>query len=910
MRGVQPERSAARGTRGVERLFDVLLKLYPAGFPQRFGDEMRAFVTARSAEPRYASCWGAVRLSGQLLADAAAGAIRERAASRAPYRMRGATSHSGQSPVPDNEPPEELMATIVHDARYAVRTLRRRPAFTVVSAITLALGIGATAAIFGVIDAMLFRPLRYPAPEQIVVVSMTRGGSLREAPAYPDFVDWREQSRSFQSLAVARGQSVNLTGREAPERLSGSFISASLFPLLGAEPLLGRLFAYDESEVATSAPVAVISEGLWRRRFGGDPAIVGNAMVLNGQPFTVIGVVPSTFAFFGGTDVYLPITYYPNNAGLTRKDHSMFVVGRLRPEVTLASADAEMRAIGARLAAQFPAENAGSGAHVESLHTMLVGDVRAPLYILMGAVTLLLLIACANVANLQLSHAVARRREMSVRSALGAGRGRLARQLLTESVMLSALGGLLGVAVAYGGVALLIKIIPIDLTFFSPIRVDGRVMAFAALVSIVTGIVFGLAPALHASRTNLNDALSTRTGGLAARVGRVEMRGVFVVAQLALSIVLLIGAGLLTRTLVKLQQVDLGFDTSNLLTMEFRLPATKYSQPQQISNFFTRAIAEIRAVPGVRSAALVRAVPLSGNSDARAYAVAGAPEPEKGRAPVMQLNTVSPGYFRTIGLPLVSGRDVNEHDAADAPPVVVVNETFARREWPTASALGQRIRFVDSDRWLTVVGVARDAKHFGPADQPTPQAYVPYMQMPQIFTSVVVRANREASALGPLVREAIWRVDRDQPVWKIRTMDSLVATSLGSKRVLLALVGAFASVALLLAGVGIFGVMSFAVTQRTHEVGVRMALGASGGEVLRLIVGQGLRLTFVALLLGLAAASGAMRLIASQLFGVTPSDPVTFATVPLVLCAVAAIACYLPARRASRLDPLTALRRE
>jgi len=642
MRRMQTERPAA-GARGVERVFGLLLKLYPTEFRQQFGDEMRAFVKARSAEPRYASPWGAVRLGCHLLADATASAIRERAAARTPHRLPGAASPSRQSPGPDNEPSEELMATLVHDARYAVRTLRRRPAFTIVSAITLALGIGATSAIFGVIDSMLFRPLRYPAPEQIVVVNMTRGGSLREPPAYPDFLDWREQSRSFQSLAVTRSQSVNLTGREAPERLSGNFVSASLLSLLGAEPLAGRLFADGETEVATTSPVVVISEGLWRRRFGADRAVVGSTIVLNGQPFTVIGIVPSTFAFFGGTEVYLPITYYPNNAGLTRKDHSMAVVGRLRPEVTLASADAEMRAIGARLAEQFPAENAGSGARVESLHTFLVGDVRAPLYIVMGAVTLLLLIACANVANLQLSHAVARRREMSVRSALGAGRGRLARQLLTESVILSAFGGLLGVAVAYGGVALLVKIIPIDLTFFSPIRVDGRVMAFAALASIVTGIAFGLAPALHASRTNLNDALSTRAGGLAARVGGIEMRGVFVVAQLALSIVLLVGAGLLTRTLVKLQQVDLGFDTSNLLTMEFRLPATKYSQPRQISDFFTRAIAEIRSVPGVRSAALVRAVPLSGNSDGRAYAVAGAAEPEKGRAPILQLNTVSPG---------------------------------------------------------------------------------------------------------------------------------------------------------------------------------------------------------------------------------------------------------------------------
>jgi len=459
-------------------------------------------------------------------------------------------------------------------------------------------------------------------------------------------------------------------------------------------------------------------------------------------------------------------------------------------------------------------------------------------------------------------------------------------------------------------VAVLLKIIPIDLTFFSPISVDARVMAFAALISLATGVVFGLAPALHASRANLKDALGTRTGGLAARIGRVELRGAFVVAQIALSVVLLIGAGLLARTLMKLQRVDLGFDTSNLLTMEFRLPATKYSEPQQISQFFTRAIGEIRAVPGVTNAALVRAVPLSGNSDSRAYAVDGAPEPEKGRAPILQLNTVSPGYFRTVGLALIAGRDVTEHDDAQALPVAIVNETFARREWPNASPLGQRIRFIDSETWRTVVGVARDAKHFSPADEPTPQAYVPYMQSPQIFTSVVVRARRDPMALGTAVREAIWRVDRDQPVWKLRTMDTLVDNALGSKRVLLGLVAAFATVAVVLAGVGIYGVMSFAVTQRTHEVGVRMALGARGTEVLRMIVGQGLRLTIIALTIGLVASLGAMRVLANQLFGVSPSDPVTYAAVPLLLAVVSALACYLPARRASRLDPLVALRRE
>ena len=852
-----------RAARLMEWAFEVVLRLYPESFHAEFADEMRAFVQARAAESRYASPWGAAHLWIHVLADGLAGAVRERAIARRQRHDAAPAASVSSYPLPDAYPPEEIMVTLINDVRYAVRTLRRRPGFTLVSAITLALGIGATAAIFGVIDGMLFRPLRYPAPEQIVVVNMTRGTSLREPPAYPDFLDWREQSRSFQSLAVVRFQSMNLTGRDTPERLSGSFVSASLFPLLGAEPIAGRVFSPDESEIGTARPVAVMSEGVWRRQFGADPGIVGRAIVLNGQPFTVIGIIPSTFTFFGGTDVWVPITYYPNTAGLTRKDHSMTVVGRLRAEVTVAGAESEMRAIAARVAERYPAENGGTGAHVESLHTLLVGDVRAPLYIVMGAVALLLLIACANVANLQLSHAVARRREMSVRAALGAGRQRLARQLLTESVILSALGGVLGLVVAYGGVAVLVKIIPIDLTFFSPISIDARVMAFAALIAIGTGVVFGLAPALHASRTNLNDALATRTGGLAARVGRVELRGVFVIAQIALSVVLLVGAGLLARTLVKLQQVDLGFDTSNLLTMEFRLPATKYTEPRQISDFFTRAVTELRSVPGVGDAALARAVPLSGNSDGRAYAVAGAPAPEKRRAPTLQLNTVSPGYFRTLRLPR-----------------------------------------------LTVVGVARDAKHFGPSDEPRPQAYIPYMQAPQIFTSVVVRANRDAMALAPAIREAIWRVDRDQPVWKVRTMESLVDDALGSKRVLLGLVGAFATVAVLLAGVGIFGVMSFAVTQRTHEVGVRMALGARGSEVLRLIVGQGLRLTAIALVIGLIAASGAMRLLANQLFGVTPSDPVTFAAVPLVLGAVATIACYLPARRASRLDPLVALRRE
>ena len=884
----------------IDRVFELVLRLYPRAFRAEFGEEMRAFVRARAEEPRFASRLGRATLWWHLFADGLSGAVRE--------RLRPASTHRATDL--NAEPPEEIMTTLIQDARYALRTLRRRPAFTTVSAITLALGIGATAAIFGVIDGMLLRPLNYPKPDQIVVLTIKRGASLREPPAYPDYVEWREQAKSLQSLAVVRWQSVNLTGGELPERLTGSFTSASLFSLLGAKALAGRLFLPDETEIASVRQVAVISEGLWRRQFGAEPGTVGKSVALNGQSFTIVGVVPSTFTFFAGTDVYLPIPYYPNALGMTRKDHSMTVVGRLSDGVTLEAARAELQTIGARQAQLYPSEFGGTGAHVESLHSLVVGDVRALLYIVLGSVALLLLIACANVANLQLSHAVARRREMSVRSALGAGRTRLARQLLTESMILSAIGGVLGVAVAYGGVAVLVKIIPTDLTFFNPISVDARVLAFAAVTAISTGLMFGLAPAIHASRTNLNDALATRAGGLAARVGRIDMRGAFVVAQIALSVILLVGAGLLARTLMNLQRVDLGFDPTNLLTMEFRLPASKYSKPEQLSEFFTRAIGEIRTVPGISSAALVRAIPLSGNGDSRAYAVDGVPVPENGKAPILQLNTISAEYFRTVRLPLIAGRDVTDHDDANAPPVAIVNETFARREWPNAPAIGKRIRFIDNQRWMTVIGVARDAKQFTQTDEPRPQLYIHYMQAPQIFTGVVVRTNGDPLALGTSVRDAIWRVDRDQPVWKIRSLESLVDAALGSKRVLLGLVGAFASVAVLLAAVGIYGVMSFAVTQRTHEVGVRMALGAQRSEVRRLIVGQGLRLTFIALVIGVAASFGTNRLLASQLFGITPSDPVTMGAVPVLLALVAAVACYLPARRASKLDPLMALRRE
>lgn len=803
------------------------------------------------------------------------------------------------------------MDVLRQDLRYAVRTLLRRPGFALVAVLTLALGIGANTAIFSVVSAVLLRPLPWPHAERVMVIRQTRAGEPERGASYAEFMDWRGERTSFERMGVLRGQSVNLTGGDTPDRLIGSFVDAAALDILGATTAHGRLFTAAETEVATREPVAMVSDAAWRTRFGSRPDLVGGTLVLNGQPFTVVGILrPGFEAPFGTPDVWMPIGYYPNAGDLTTRGRTgVLAIGRLAAGATPERAQAELDVISRRLAQQYPETDGTLGADVEPLAAQVIGDSRTPLLVVLAAVLTVLLIACANLANLQLARAAARRRELSVRAALGAGRARLLRQMLTESLLLSLAGGAAGLLLAAWGVRGLAALVADTVPVYGAIGIDRPVLLFAIGATVLAGLLFGLAPAWLHSRAEVQATLTVRgDGGASARGG---MRDVLVVAQLALCVVLLVSAGLLGRSLAALSRAEPGFDARRVLTLQFRLPAAKYDSEAKIAEMFARTIDEIRRVPGVERAALVRATPLNGNGETQPYLPSG--QAETRDLPTLQLNLVSPGYFETMTIPRLAGRDFTDGDRAGAAPVAIVNARLARRAWPGESAIGKRVRVGDAESgtWATVVGVVGDTRQFSLGEDPLEQAYLPTMQRPLIFTEVVVRAaSGDPTSLGDAVKRAIWRVDRDQPVWRVRALDRAIAESLGAPTVTMGLTSSFALLALLLAAVGVYGVTSYAVARRTHEVGIRMALGARGAQVLRMVVRQGMRSIVIALAIGLLAALGATRLLASQLYGVRATDPLTFVAVPLLLALVALAACWIPARRASRVDPMIALRME
>jgi putative ABC transport system permease protein len=652
-----------------------------------------------------------------------------------------------------------------------------------------------------------------------------------------------------------------------------------------------------------------------QRRFGSDPGILGRSLVLNGQSHSVVGVLGPEFdggdapanGWFMGGDVFLPVSYFPNKKGLARGETEILVLGRLRPGVDVSRARTDMAVVARRLEQAYPDTHAGRGVEIVPLHEQIVGSFKPALLVLLGAVGLVLLIACANVANLLLARASRRRRELAVRAALGAGRTRLLRQLLTESAVLALLGGALGVLVGHWGLALLMSLAPAGV-LPSSLTLDGRVMAFALVLTAATGLCFGLVPAVQASRPDLDGVLKEAGRGGSGSAGH-RFRDALVVAEVTLSLVLLVGAGLLLRSAVALQRAELGFRPDHVLTAEFRLPPAKYAEPRAIAAFFRQTLERLRAVPGIESAALVRAVPFSGNDGSTTFQVEGQPEPPRGREPIAQLNIVSPDYFRTMGIRQLEGRDFDEHDTADVPSVAVVNDTMARQLWPGIGPIGRRLRLRDAG-WVTVVGVVGDVRHSGPSEPPQPQVYTTHEQDPRIFACVVVRTAGDPMAMAAPMRAALWSVDKDQPVWKVRAMDQLVTGSRETARAMSLLVGVFAAVALALAGVGIYGVMAYAVSQRTREIGIRMALGAASGRVLRLVVGRALALTSVAIVLGAIGATALARLLGTLLFGVGPADPATFVAAAAALAAVSTLAAYLPARRAARIDPMRALAEE
>jgi putative ABC transport system permease protein len=805
---------------------------------------------------------------------------------------------------------------LTHDLRFGMRMLTKRPGFTLVAIITLALGIGANTAIFSVVNTVLLQPLPYKDPDRLVMVweDDTRHGYPRDTPAAANYIDWRDQNQVFEGMAAIADLSFNLTGIGEPERIDGNRVSANLFDLLGVEPQLGRAFSPEEDQPGGNR-VVIMSHGLWQRRFGSDINIIGTPLTLNGVSFTVIGVMPLRFQFPGPqNELWIPIAFNSREAA-NRGRHYLRVVARTKPGVTLQQAQAEMNTIAARLQQQYPDSNTDLGATVIPLHEQLVGDIKPALLVLLGAVGFVLLIACANVANLLLARAAVRQKEIAIRVALGAGRLRLVRQFLTESLLLAALGGVVGLLLSLWGVNLLKAFIPENISQVKAITVDARVLGFTLLVSLLTGLIFGLAPATQASKFDLNETLKEggRDSASGSRGNRI--RGLLVISEVAVSLILLIGAGLLINSFLRLSNVDPGFRADNLLTMQVVLPQLKYPDHARRSAFYTDLLSRVEALPGVKSAAVTNWIPLVLQGDSVGITIEGQPAPPPGQELIVVTRVVSPHYFRTMGIQFLQGRDFDEQrDRADSPAVVVISETMARRFWPGEDPVGKRLtpgRPDNPDDWCEVVGIVKDVRQFHLDADPKPQMYFTYEQA-GLFAPrhVIVSTEVEPLSLAATVRKTVWEIDKDQPVSDISTMEDVLSESVARQRFSMLLLGIFAAVALALAAVGIYGVMSYSVAQRTREIGIRMALGAQGRDVLKLVIGQGMRLAFIGVTVGLIGAFALTRLMQSLLFGVSATDWLTFVVIAFLLAVVALLACYLPARRATKVDQMIALRYE
>ncbi|NDQ55959.1 MAG: ABC transporter permease [Acidipila sp.] len=810
------------------------------------------------------------------------------------------------------------METLLQDLRFAVRMLRKNIGFTAIAVLTLALGIGANTAIFSVVNAVLLRPLPYPEPNRLVFLRET----LRESTssvAYPNFLDWREQSRTFASMGASRVDSFNLTQSGEAERLPGRMISAGWLETIGIPPALGRPIAAADDQAGAS-PVVMISYSLWQRRFGGDAAIVGKTIWLNGLSHTVIAVLPKTFRHysFAPVDVFVPIGLELSDARERQNHPGISVLARLKPGATVEQAHAEMNTIAARLEKQYPDTNHQRGISITPMRENILGDVQPALLVLLAAVALVLLIACANVSNLLLARATARQREITIRRALGASPARLIRQFLTESVLLSLAGGALGVLLASWTLQALHAFPPANIPRVDEIHLDGSVLGFVLLLSMFTGILFGLVPALKSAAMDLAGSLKGASGQSTGTRTHQRLRHILVVSEFALTLMLLVGAGLLVKSFATLRGIDPGYDPRGLLTVGVSLPEMKY-QGRKPLDFYEDVRQRAAALPGVEAVAYTNDMPFV-TDDEEPFHVDGQPLPKQGEFPFALEYITSPSYFAAMKTRLVEGRFYNETDTAATVPVIVIDENLASKFYQ-GKAVGKYLRLSHDDTTppYQIIGVAGHAAHTsldGP--QPSPyQMYLPYQQIPETFLyqagramSLLIRAKGDPMNLAPAVRTLVRGIDADLPLYDIQTMESVVADSIAPDRFSAILLGAFAAVALLLAAAGLYGVISYSVSQRTQEIGIRMALGAKSESVLRLVLGEGLKLATTGLALGLVGSLALTRLIASQLHGVRAADPATFIGVALLLAATALAACYVPARRAMRVDPMVALRHE
>ncbi len=810
------------------------------------------------------------------------------------------------------------MNSVLNDVRFALRMIRHSPGFTIVAVLTLALGIGANTAIFSFVDAVLLKPLPYPHPEEIVNVWEKPPNYDRNGISTLNFLDWQKQNTVFTAMAAQTGGSLTLTGVDVPVQLRGSRVSAHYFDIFGEKPALGRSFAPDEDQPGKEQ-VVVLSNRIWESRFGADRSIIGRTIHLDNKPYTVIGVLAAYGSRNRGwEDVWTPLAFQPQD--MTRNFHWMMSWARLKPGVSLDQARAQMKTIAAGIERNYPDSNKGWSVTIDRFVDRVVDDsLRRSLWVLLAAVGAVLLIGCANLANLLLARGAWREREIAIRSALGAGRWRLVRQLLTESLLLSFLGGLMGVLLGFGLIAALKHWIPpFVLPAEADVHLDARVLLFTAGIIILTGILFGMVPALHAARTDLANSLKEGGRGATSGVVRNRVRGALVVAEVALSFVLLSGAALLIRSFYQLQQVDPGFETTNVITMWLPMTEAQYPDGARVTSYLSQVMEKIQTVPAVRDVATTTALPLRGWGWGMPFLIEGQPVVDRANRPGCFYKMVSPSYFRTLGMRVKKGRVLAETDTKGALPATVVNETMVKRYFKGQDPIGKRIliqEIISGKHELgpevpwQVVGVVADEKVDG-LDDSSPGLYVSYKQSPAIGTALVVRGALDPAHLVKSIQRAVWDLNKNQALDDIKPLDQIKSESLGENRLRTVLLGAFAGLALLLAAVGIYGVISYSVAQRTHEMGVRAALGASHWDQIRLVLGSGLSLTALGLVVGALGALGLTHLLASLLFGVSPRDPWTLLAVGAILSGVAIAACYIPARRATRVDPMVALRYE
>lgn len=809
------------------------------------------------------------------------------------------------------------MNSLLQDVRYGLRGLSRQRGFTAVAILSLALGIGANTAIFSLVNAVLFKPLPLHDPEGLVLVweEQPLVGAVRDNPAPGNYSDWKAQNRVFEDMAAFSWLSLNLTGDGEPEKLAAYGVTANAFPLLGVRPALGRNFLAEEDQPGAGR-VAILSHGLWQRRYGGEPNILGRNLVLDGEQYTVVGVMPAGFQFLQSyIGLWVPAAL--SKEELARRDmHYLTVVARLKPGVTREQAESDIGAITERIALSDPDESQGMQSSVVPLREQLTGGVRRPLFMLAAAVGFVLLIACANIANLLLARSTGRRREMAVRTALGASRGRVVRQLLTESVLLSIAGGAAGLLLAAWSFEFLKKLVPEGLILSADLKIDLTVLGYALAISCLTGVVFGLAPAWQASRVSLNEVLKQGGGRGGAGAGGGRLRGALVVAEVALALVLLVGAGLMIQTVYHLRGQFAFFQPEQVLTVRTVLPERKYAELERRAAYYDEVLTRVQTLPGVVAAGYTTSAPLQWKGGANGFTPEG-PPPPPGVATNAIHRQVSANYLQTMAIPLREGRYFDERDERQTLPVMIVNETMARKYWPGESALGKRIKFnlpKGDDPWRAVVGVVADVRQMGMDAPVKSEMYFPYRQIASHAfyrpRDLVVRVAGDPLALVPAVRREVHAVDADQPLSNIATMDKLLADETGSRGLAMVLLASFAGLALLLSGLGIYGVLAYFVTQHVPEIGVRLALGARPRDILNLVLKKGMGLALGGLALGLAAAYALTRLVESLLFGVSATDPATFAAVALLLGAVALVACFVPARRATKVDPMIALRYE